>query len=635
MSKDNVLRPSLLCCLSVLCLLSCLPQRKLSHLREEGTTALLSMGNETGKDIDSLYGIVNRDTVMAQDFDGHKVLIMRAIKDEDGNMTAHDVINASVVSARFRNVAERQGRVDLEFQIRVPKAMQDSEWQLRFYPEMRMCDDSVALEPVIISGSAYRKAQLRAYERYRRFLDRIVSDTTVFINLEQLEIFIERNMPGLYRFKNDSSFVSEECFASAFGVTEQEAMRHYMNKWRLNGNRRRMAMREKMYGKYVKVPITDKGLRLDSVIHTYNGDFVYNYVQTLEAKAGLKKVDIILSGEIYEGDRCVYRMPEAEPLTFYISSLAALADYREKYLSRVVERRVEENTACYIDFRAGSCVVEEEYGENAGEMDRIKSNLLSLMENREFDMDSIVVTAFASPEGDEDANLQLARRRAGAICAHFRSWMEGKNTKSGGMEFISRSHGENWTMFEALVREDGVLTSKDREVWRRAARVGDADRREEMLHEMPNYLYLRREVYPRLRTVKFDFHLHRKGMVKDTVHTTELDSAYMAGLEALRAMDYHKAVTLLRPYGDYNSAVAYLCLAYEASALEILEKAEKTAKVNYLLAVLYSRRGNERKALRHYMQACTGDRSMVHRGNLDPEISRLKHKYLNNNDYEQ
>ena len=68
-----------------------------------------------------------RDTFVIKDGD-KEILIMKAIKNEDGEMVAHDVLDAAVVTARFRNVAERNGRVDIEFQVIVPQSMQDSRW---------------------------------------------------------------------------------------------------------------------------------------------------------------------------------------------------------------------------------------------------------------------------------------------------------------------------------------------------------------------------------------------------------------------------------------------------------------------------------------------------------------------------
>ncbi len=70
-----------------------------------------------------------------------------------------------------------------------------------------------------------------------------------------------------------------------------------------------------------------------------------------------------------------------------------------------------------------------------------------------------------------------------------------------------------------------------------------------------------------------------------------------------------------------------LCLDYNASALAILDGLEKTDRVNYLLAVLYGRKGEYEKAAAHYISACRQNRGMIHRGNLDPEIAALKRIY--------
>ena len=116
-------------------------------------------------------------------------------------------------------------------------------------------------------------------------------------------------------------------------------------------------------------------------------------------------------------------------------------------------------------------------------------------------------------------------------------------------------------------------------------------------------------------------------MLQDTIHTSVLDTAYMAGVQALRDHDYGKALSLLRPYADFNTAIAYSCLDYNASALAILEKQERSAPVDYMLALLYSRQGDDRNAVACYLRSCEEDGSYVHRGNLDPEISALIRKY--------
>jgi lipopolysaccharide biosynthesis regulator YciM len=96
-------------------------------------------------------------------------------------------------------------------------------------------------------------------------------------------------------------------------------------------------------------------------------------------------------------------------------------------------------------------------------------------------------------------------------------------------------------------------------------------------------------------------------------------------------MDYKTALTLLRPYRDYNTAIAYCALNYNASAMTILKKLDKTAKVNYLMAIIYSRNGNDDAAIKSYRNACIQNKNFVYRGNLDPEITVLIKKYGLNN----
>jgi hypothetical protein len=66
---------------------------------------------------------------------------------------------------------------------------------------------------------------------------------------------------------------------------------------------------------------------------------------------------------------------------------------------------------------------------------------------------------------------------------------------------------------------------------------------------------------------------------------------------------------------------------YNASARAILESLEKTAQINYMLALLYSRDGQDQKAVQCYLHSCEQDPSYKHRGNLDPEISALIKRY--------
>lgn len=642
---------SVVCCLAFVS--SCATQKKLQRLQNGETPQVqLTLGNQPDylPKVDETSS-VTRDTLKVKDDDGRELIVMKAIKDEEsGEMVATDVIQAAKVTARFRNVAERNGRVDLAFQVIVPQSMRDSRWQLRFYPDMFMLGDSVRLDPVIITGAAYRKAQLRGYQMYEKFLSKIVNDSTKFINVRQLEIFLKRYIPQVFSYKTDTSFVSEQEFYSAYGVSERQAVEHYTNRFAKNLNERRKAKMDKMHRKYIKSPIVTEGIRLDTVMISDDGEFIYNYVQTINTRPMLKKVDIILSGEIYEQDKRLYNIPRSEPLTFYISSISAFVDNTERYLTKVVERRAMANTESRIDFELGKSDIKPEYGRNLEEIAMIERTLASLVENATYDLDSITVRATASPEGPYAVNRRLAQRRSESVSSWFGKYVKSYRDSlvsargvfaelgsdsfkddSGGLSdvvFTPRCIPENWDDLLTLVASDIVMNDNQKEEFVRICESEkEPDRREVMLRKCTFYNYMKETLYPRLRTVKFNFYLHRKGMVKDTIHTTVVDSLYMEGVQALHDMDYASALSRLLPYGDFNAAVACVGMDRNATAMKILESLPDSDKVNYLMAILYSRAGDYQNAVNHYLKACHQNPSFVFRGNLDPEIYVLIKTY--------
>lgn len=588
----------------------------------------------------------SRDTLKIQGDDGKEILILKAIKDEEtGEMVATDVIEAATVTARFRNIAERRGKVDLCFQVTVPADLQDSKWQIRLYPDMFILGDSTRLEPILVTGNSYRQAQLKGYKRYDVFVSRIEEDSTIFVNDKAVDKFIER-FSELHDV--DSSEVDAK-LEEVYGVSRQEVVDYYTNTYAKDLNDVRMSLKEKKYRKHVRVPIVTDGIRLDTVMVDEAGNFVYDYVQTINTRPKLRKADITICGEIYDDDKRIYTIPTTDKLTFYISSVVSFVDNTERYLTRIIERQASANTEVHIDFEVGKSDVKLDLGDNARGIKLVKENLASLIENEEFDLDSIVVGAAASPDGSFALNDALAHKRSESVSKFFDKFIK-EYTDSvvveGGIEMdmegnalgylkkvqsillTSRSISENWGDLLTLVQNDTVMNDDQKNKYFEIVdKEKNLDKRELMLRSQDFFPYMKKSLYPKLRTVKFNFYLHRKGMVKDTVHTTILDTAYMRGVQALKDMDYNSAIEILIPYDDYNTAVAYMGLDRNQNAMRILEKMEKTDQVNYLLAILYSRFGDEQKAVEHYLKSVAQNPSYVYRGNLDPEISVLIKRY--------
>lgn len=549
-------------------------------------------------------------------------IIMNAIRDsETGEMVASDVIVASKVTARFRNVAERAGYVTIGFDITVPAAMADSRWQLKVRPKMLIQSDTLDLEPVYITGSGYRAAQLRGYERYRAFLATIITDTTDFVRLHQLEVFMERHFPETYAMKNDSSLVPEPMAENLFGVTQRDALRHYTSHLRRSLNERRKLRAGRLYGRYVKDPIVTEGIRLDTVLVGTDGDFTYCYEHTFRSRPHLRKVMVALDGDLYEMGEHLTALPFPGELTFYISSLSTLADLSTRYRMIVLERMVYDNTKALIDFEVGKSVVDTMLGDNASEIDRVRRCIENVLAREDLELDSLVIVASCSPEGSYESNRRLSRARSRAVMEHIGEYVPEEWRDS----LVASSLPENWRQLQLLVENDSLIPLQDRkEICSMISTMKDPDKTERTLSRMSCYRYLREKLYPQLRSVRFDFYLHRKGMQKDTVHTTEVDSVYMSGVQALRDLDYKRAVSILRPYDDYNAALAFMSADYNHSALDVLGRLDdRDPKVCYLKAMVLSRLGQIVEAMKYFELCIAYDPYMEHRANLDPEMHQL------------
>lgn len=617
-SDKKIYLAILLLCLAI----SCSPFRKIQNIRSGSVSMSLSVPEEPPVEeeeereveIDSIRSTLSDEPI-----------IMNAIKDtETGEMVATDVINASKVTARFRNVAERAGYVSVSFDVNVPAALSDSKWQLKILPFMAMHQDTVSLEALYITGQKYREGQLRGYQRYRAFLATIITDTTDFIRLGQLEIFLERHYPETYAMKRDSSIIPAPQAENLFGVTQREALIHYTRQLKWHLNERRKGRVGKMYEKYVKDPIVTEGIRLDTVLTSSGGDFIYRYVHTFRSRPNLKKVTVSLDGRLYEDGECIHEFPFPDELTFYISSLATLADDRPKYRMFVLERSVYDNTKAFIDFRQGSSEVDTTLGDNASELRRVIRCIEDVGARDDLVLDSLVIVASCSPEGAFSLNRKLSAARSEAVRRYI-----GEFVPYEWRDSLKASElPENWDQLRRLVANDTVMKASAKEkVLRMIDGMMDPDVVERKMSAMPEYRYLREKVYPKLRSVRFDFHMHRPGMIKDTVHTTELDTVYMAGVDALKALDYKTAVSILRPYDDYNAALAFMSADYNHSALDVLGRLDDTdPKVCYLKAMVLSRLGLHDEAMKYYDLCLAYDPYMRHRANLDPEMHELVKK---------
>ena len=79
----------------------------------------------------------------------------------------------------------------------------------------------------------------------------------------------------------------------------------------MSAGHKRKAKKQMVFNRYVKAPLETE-VRLDTVIVADNGDFIYNYVQTINTRPKLRKVGILLGGEIFQQSTLLYTIPETD-----------------------------------------------------------------------------------------------------------------------------------------------------------------------------------------------------------------------------------------------------------------------------------------------------------------------------------
>lgn len=644
-----------------LAVLSCSTVKEIKRLEQSGITAKVVVADiDNGLNDNIEYKDINKlnegeEEELSEEIKklrGDRIL-MNAIMDEMGEMVAVDELAPVVVEAKFRNVAERNGKVDLAFDVIIPKEIINSNWRVSFTPHLFVKKDTLELEAINITGERYRAAQLKGYELYNKFINSIIPDSCLFTHsfcyMGLLNTFIARNFKELWQLKEDSTIVDQERAATLFGVTEREAIEYYTKSWLLKRNNRRKLLKDKMYRRYVKSPIRADKIRLDSVV-TGENEIRYKYIQTIAVKEDLKKVELVLNGAVDCSGREIYKVPPTPPITFYISSMLSFVEQVERYNLKIIERVATANLSLNIDFKVGESHVIDTLNNNRGELKKLSGLLGSLFDLKIYDLDSVRICGSSSPEGLWESNRLLSIKRGEAVKEYlyneinryidsvrkstlyysFGADMPDTLEESEDEAWFKRGNislfsiPENWDKLSLLLQRDLNIN------WENIKGLFDIenlDLRERQLQRLQEYKYIKENLYPQLRSVDFTFYMHRRGMVKDTIHTTELDTLYMKGVELLRAREYKSALEYLREYKDINTTIAYISLDYNNSALAILEHLPEGAKRDYLLAVVYYRLGREREAVEKFLQSCSADNAMIFRGNLDPEISELIKKY--------
>lgn len=525
---------------------------------------------------------------------GKEHIVTEATKDSvTGEYITQMELSEITVVAKSKQVAERNGKINLDFIVTVPGELISNKWQVQLTPVAYKPADTLYLDRIFLSGADFAKMQKKGYMRYQAFMNSIIPDS-----LYLQKLFDEKG------YKKALAELEEEYFqAWKHEVISKERWIDWSDKanarfalfnYRMERNRQAIAgynsileylpayyLRREMDGKYIPskwkvfaegnykirtrnitpedsvsitrrftdyAKIAENRKRKEQAGEMYEkyvrfpyeaarldtvikeGDnFVYYYKQELPATENTKKIDLTLDGQILSKDETKTQLPPSDTITYFISSMVQFLDRSPHYKKKIITRKDEVNLRAYVTYKSGATEFSEDIGDNRAEIDKVFETIHGINYTGEFLIDSIRMTATSSPEGSADMNLFLSRGRALAL----KRYLARRSDDREGVDTLFRPRwtGEDWNRLHELVLADDSLENKAY-LLRIMKETDNPDSREYSLRKYPaDYKRIREKHYPLLRGVEFKFHLHRRNMLQDTVVMPVIDTTYMQAVK--------------------------------------------------------------------------------------------------------
>ena len=530
--------------------------------------------------------------VTYEDGTGNKNIIMTAERDSvSGNYERMGgQLGEITVTAAAKSVAERNGKITLDFVVTVPENLMMRDWRMVINPKLDNGGDIMMLDSLEITGVENYNFNLRRQRQLNRELNNVRRSENALLRRQQWAEF---------RRTGKKSKESVDVYGTQVG-----------GQGAINAS----------------ADLSGKGMRLDTVMVKGN-DYVYFYSQTLQSGGLATRLKVWFDSYIVNCGDDVYPLESSDTVGFNISSFLQFMDRAPRYVRKTVYRKVTDKMTAQIQFRVGDNAVIDTLADNRSELQKVRMKLKELAESNEFVIDTLYITAFASPEGAWSLNAELARKRGASIRDCLLD-MDSYNVLPESECIIADAEAEDWRRLRSLIMASPYVTHAE-QIANIIDTQKEADMRETQIRTAfpVDYQYIREQLYPQLRAVDFTFCLARRNMVEDVMFTDEIDTGYAEAVELMLQRKYKEAMPKLLEYRDMNTALCYMSLGYNKTAIKILDEQPLSADREYLKAILYAREGNIEKAVQLYMKSCEMDASKIMRGTLDPEIADIIKAY--------
>ena len=538
-------------------------EEKLKDTVKSSLPSFVSYKDENG--VTQIIGNSERDSVTGED------------------IMTFELAEVTVVS-KSKTVPERNGNINIAFVLTIPKDYLQNDFAIRIYPILSNEGKDSIMKYMYISGREHRTLMAR-----HNFYDPLHLDKK------------GKRIAKLSNRKRTFNSTDTTKYLSVIDSIEN----------------RKIFLKN-------KDSLFAKSLHLDTIV--FNGkDFEYYYSEDISTRNLRKKVKLSFLGEVEDMSGRKYKLKQGDTINYFITSMTQFLDFTPRYKRTIIERRATAKASANISFLTGSSEVIDTLEANKEELQKVVDKMIELNNSNEFIIDSITMDAGCSPEGDNEINKKLSLTRAQSLKRYLSNVLESNAEAADLVQIVPI--GENWKELKRLIKMDENIYNRS-SILDMIDTTPDNDRKEQLLSNFSSdYEYIFSELYPKLRVVNFTFHNSRRNMVQDTIYSTTIDTVYASAIKMMDNREYKEALQILGEYNDYNTAICYMSLGYNKSAVEIFSTLPVTADTEYMMAILSARLGDNADAIKRFLHACKMDESKAQRGEMDPELAVLIKRY--------
>lgn len=549
-------------------------------------------------------------------------------------------LNKEILKVQKRNFSDYRNNYELFMRYENWKKMNEMEFlsmeavALRHKRHMyerywRKAEDKILTESKKGKETAHiHKLYQEKYEKdYVRFLKdkfslKWMDNVDINTNLHsQKDSVLRRSyVPRKYREIHNSKLTLQDIRAKAFTKDDSVkiAKHHYLideivlNE--MNKNRK-----EDVFKEIVEFPYRENSMyniRIDTVI-TADNDVVYRYKQAWKVRPGMKNLKVILESRAEGLDRSVFVFPPSDTLTYFIASLSQLADESLVTERKKLYKSMFDKISVFPNYKSRK-ISKFDKNENAGIFDKLIEAYNTYSANPNYAIDSIVIQSSTDLLGDWTNNHELSSLRATSISDYLRNKINAPLT--------IEAKGEDWNLLVKEIKKRSDM-SHSNEILEALSNAVYPDQTEEDIKKRypEDYKIIQDKIYPVLQRVDFYINIRRTDIENDTVKETFRED-YAQAIKLLKNREYMPALEILANYPDYNTALCLICMGYNDKAEKILLGLPETAKNEYLLALIATRKKEDRKASEHLLNACKLNPNLYNRVSLDVELNDLANK---------